>query len=144
MTIKIETAKLAKEKNFNYSTEKYYFPKDSRKGYNIFHKDKQFGSDKTVGELYTEGYLQLTFPAPTQSELQKWLREEHKLYITAIPHKSKEDKVRLNWFYSLVDDRNNLDNIFCNADDLGASQQGWHVYEEAVEAGLIEALNKIE
>ena len=64
--VSFETAKLLKEKGFNWNT------------------DKQFNLDKIVGDYditdrsrYPERYLD----APTLQMAMKWLREVHKLYM---------------------------------------------------------------
>ena len=74
--VSFETAKLLKEKGFNWNT------------------DKQYNLDKIVGDYnitdrsrYPERYLD----APTIQMVMKWLREVHKLCITIIPKVTDDD-----------------------------------------------------
>ncbi len=65
---------------------------------------------------------------PTQSLLQRWLREVHKIDITLISLNGK--------FLKSVRPRPSLVNSY-NLNDLGT-------YEEVLEIALVEALNKIK
>ena len=158
--ITFETAKLAKEKDFNILQHSYYFEdgefkENSLKGTNGYYGEEYefnlsefnenwndkwkttkegnrcFGCDKDP--KYFE-----TFSAPTQSLLQKWLREEHKFHVEVFINDSsinkleeytynislpriKEDEV--NWKYDLT---------ICNT------------YEEALETALYQALKLIK
>ena len=74
--VSFETAKLLKEKGFNWNT------------------DKQYNLDKIVGDYnitdrsrYPERYLD----APTIQMAMKWLRKAHKLCITIIPKVTDDD-----------------------------------------------------
>ena len=84
--VSFETAKLLKEKGFNWNT------------------DKQFNLDKIVGDYnitdrsrYPERYLD----APTLQMAMKWLREVHNLHIqpeiTAWPQKGYFVKIYGNY-----------------------------------------------
>lgn len=80
--IKIETVKLGEEKGFNYNPEYYFYPNDNRDGYNIIHKNHCFGGNTLkIEEHYLNGDYSLVIPAPTQSLLQRWLREVHKIDV---------------------------------------------------------------
>ena len=95
--ISFETAKLAKEKDFNILQHSYYFEdgefkENSLKGTNGYYGEEyefnlsEFNEnwndkwltkktgDRCFGCSKQKGYLE-TFLAPTQSLLQKWLRE---------------------------------------------------------------------
>jgi len=101
--VTFETAKLAKEKGFDISTHSYYFEdnkfkENSIKGTNGYYGDEyefnlsEFNEnwndkwltkkdgDRCFGCSKQQGYLE-TFSAPTQSLLQKWLREVHKINV---------------------------------------------------------------
>ena len=80
---------------------------------------------------------------PTQSALQRWLREVHSIYITALPFRDVENEVELCWYYTLVEDSEELNDILCNESHLGASDNNFNTYEEALEKGLQEALKLI-
>lgn len=112
--ISFETAKLAKEKG--YEPDREWNP-EYVKGY-IDEELTEFKEE----DYYCDGY----FLAPAQALLQKWLREEHTLDVFPT-------KVNKNWQCSVY------------------TWQGWQhetnsfkTYEEALEAGLQEALKLIK
>ena len=126
--ISFETAKLAKEKGFNIDTFKYY--------------RISINPEKKVAEPLSED--QTYFPnvkesiaAPTQSLLQKWLREEHGMLIYVKHFKQ-------NW-YEWVIQTNEI--VECDGriwgDDI-ISEQNESTYEQALEAGLEYALKLIK
>lgn len=119
--ISLETAELAdvakfplEYANYNYSEENEY-----KLGFNIY----------TIGDLNNFEI----HPAPTQSLLQKWLREEHNLHIS----------VNLMVF---VKDYQKWDVYICpiktNASVIWECESN-KSYEEALELGLQEALKLI-
>ena len=67
--ISFETAQLAKEKGFPQLNEGVYFTKDKE------HCLVGWGFNDRTEDSFAQ------YSAPTQSLLQKWLREEHKLHI---------------------------------------------------------------
>jgi hypothetical protein len=102
--IDFETAKLAKEKECRLS------------GYpEMYNQDGDFDSP------YKE-----TYPAYTQSLLQRWLREKHGLNLYIALSGTKE----ISWFWSINDRKN----------QSGSSK----TYEQALEAGLQETLKLIK
>ena len=79
--------------------------------------------------------------APTQSLLQRWLREKHELEVnpsschycsTGSP---RDDNIMINYgyFIQVTKEQRNT-----------PSNSGWFTFEEAFEAGLIEALKLIK
>ena len=81
--ISFKTAKLAKEKGFDVSVDRYYdFIGDTCSNMGMIN----FNVSKS--ELYS---------APTQSLLQKWLRENHTIHCVSIPTYQYENKP--SWFY---------------------------------------------
>jgi len=117
--ISFETDKLAKEKGFNISCWNYYgtYPNES----NTLNES---GIKLDVNNSYW-GYN-----APTQSLLQKWLREEHNIRVFCIP--SVVDSVDKYW-QSVVYRQSQT--VFTTKDIMK--------YEEALEKGLQEALTLI-
>lgn len=114
--ISFETAKLAKEKGFNIYQDIQY---------------SQEVIDKTITYNYTESQCRLfgdVYYAPTQSLLQRWLREEHEINIVIFPANNQE-----SWFYGV----NKVMWQSCSRETL------YNSYEEALEAGLKEALKLI-
>ena len=112
--INFEAAKLAKEKGFDWETLWYYTNKASTKD----------GREKNYNKKAAHWTSQ-----PTQSLLQRWLREEHKLNIIIFPAMSQT-----KWFYgvNLVEWRD------CSWEN------NYKTYEEALEVGLQEALKLIK
>ena len=112
--ITFETAKLAKEKGFKYSELSYY-----------------------DGELDLSNCFDVIEPrkrtpenmvyAPTQSLLAKWLREKHNIHLIAYKNINIDG---YDWCYITTDGITNINS--------------YKTYEEALEAGLQEALKLIK
>lgn len=112
--ISFETAKLAKEKGFDITINKLYDIKGNLGSINCNNKCHNFS-------------------APTQSLLQKWLREKHEIHIN------------INTFYFTDIDKFGYeveDIVSPNESLILSGTQG--DYEEALEKGLQEALKLIE
>lgn len=93
--VSFETAKLAKEKGFDYKTSYGYHNDEELTEHSILQNQGDYmWSDELETEIY---YIEEYSPnckawdwnrsnyytsAPTQSLLQKWLREKHELFIT--------------------------------------------------------------
>lgn len=115
--ISFETSKLVKEKGFKVECRRY----------------------NRIGRLYTDNSFirsadfEFTFPAPTQSLLQKWLREIHNINVSSgyIPSESFNDN---NYIYIL--------NVKPNKDSI--ISEYYNLYEEALEVGLLEGLKLIK
>lgn len=124
--ISYKTAVLAKEKGFENTT-----PNQLRRDY--YNHEGVLNGDCTA---YIKAYVKkedtskyLTIDAPTQSLLQKWLREEYNFYIGCIK------SIDLQWSCHI--DYQDKDNIWCNRLFIGES------YEETLELALYEALKLI-
>lgn len=108
--ITFETAKLAKEKNFDWKISKFYAePPNAVK-------------------------------APTQSLLQKWLREK-RIDITVITDWKKAKRVYYVGFI-FVNDKNQINIWFSKDEDKNKIE--YFCYEDALEIGLQESLKLIE
>jgi len=119
--ITFETAKLAKEKGFDSKyTEDY----------------------DTLGFVQQRGILEShnleRISAPTQSLLQKWLREEHKLHIVIIP------TVTGHFTYKMLDIQLNPEKFIERPPYKDVASEDFTTYEKALEAGLQEALKMIK
>jgi hypothetical protein len=145
--INFDTAKLAKEKgyfngiyksytqyhiNYDYDDDpnhpESYKKNEIRFNGSFFHINN-FEKNDYSNEYYT------IYEAPTQSLLQKWLREKHGIHILVEPSCEKVPKYLLKLY-----DDNNLDECKFVA-DYGCL---WYdSYEEALEIGLQEALKLI-
>lgn len=130
--VSFETAKLAKEKGFDEECSHYYDLEDSNKLKHTVEGFKNPNEDCMV-DIELEFHNHVNFKrcaAPTQSLLQKWLREKHNIDIIIEPNQDSDGnkyyywRIRRNMFPSAI---GNIANS----------------YEEAFEASLIETLKLI-
>lgn len=117
--VTFDTAKLAKEKGFDLPCP-YRYIKDRSIDF--------WGYDPNYEHGFHRNNVCVGISAPTQSFLQKWLRENHAMHInvTYIIHKDV-------WCFSLIDIKNR------ELIDYDESI----TFEEALESGLQEALKQI-
>lgn len=137
--INFVTANLAKKKGFDkiirYGNEASLY---DRKGEHVYYVNYGF-----MGSGLDAGYIS----APTQSLLQKWLREVHNIETRAdVNFYNKKHK--LGYLYSIdCFDENNIhdgkDYDLHQLEKVGKSE-GFNTYEEALEIGLQEALKLIK
>lgn len=117
-----ETAQLAKEKGFDAPGDIFYII-STRK----YPTDKPVSSD-TIMRLG----LTIDVAAPTQSLLQRWLRDVHNIHI-----ENSLSDLELHWDVALYE-------IRPEARWLKSGQRQIPSYEEAIEVGLIKALKLIK
>jgi len=123
--IAFETAKIAKEKGFNESTSSYYHPTYG------FCDGEGKELDTYNDASWAEGY----YSAPTQSLLQRWLREVHGLELytqTSVGKAYHIYAILTTGKYGWLDGKSHPIN------------KHFDTYEQALEAGLLEALKLIE
>jgi len=128
--ISFETAKLAKEKKFNSSCSNYF-----RYWYNEIqerHQMKEADYNSIVDSLVKD--KEELFTRPTQSLLQKWLREVHDIIV--LVNFNTDDN---SYFSTLIDKENTGYETY-----TVTSSKGKQTYEEAMEAGLKEGLIHIK
>ena len=127
--ITFETAKLAKNKGFDfkvYKEEKIY----DKLGYLLKPEDEVF-----PGVEY--------FPAPTQSLLQKWLREVHEIIVEVEVGFDIEDGEIVYYFTPFIKRKESIE--FVKYSGLLTSMfENKTIYEEALELGLQGALKLIK
>ena len=127
--IKFETAVLAKEKGFDEQTRNAF----DENGEEIF-CDPCSNSVRLVGLGNRQGHKWWNsqeigkYARPTQSLLQRWLREVHNIHIT-ITSISQE-----SWQYHITKVRDSLGKLY---------NEDYDDYEEALEDALVGALNLI-
>jgi hypothetical protein len=134
--IKFETAKLAEEKGFDISTYHAYDVNNELvecTASEFTGKVVNFNAEllKTVNSIKGSKRCYL---APTQSLLQKWLREVHKFHINIISMKSGVTKVK--YCVYITETRANYPQT--------PRKKGFKTYEEALEYGLFTTLNLVE
>ena len=117
--ISIETAKLAKEKGLNISVSSYF----SEDGFGLRERQPLLNYNDRI----------ITISAPTQSLLQKWLREEHKLHLDM-------------WynFFTCRWRNEAIINIITQENYDFLDEKEYDTYEEALEVGLEQALKLIK
>lgn len=129
--ISFETAKLAKEKGFKIPTEVMYKGNEKSYGHN-----NEWGIDekRLDGEFpYTN---QQWYSIPTQSVLQKWLREVHNIHFEIKPIFDVKDNLK-PYHISVIKNPSGKDFEYKIVGSLDT-------YEEALEIGLQEALKLIK
>jgi hypothetical protein len=142
--ISFETAKLAKEKGFNIPTISYYTPEGyctESEGYQTERLEESNWNDGQGS--YPTSPEEVDCSAPTQSLLQKWLREKHKIHIEPQHswlldenEKTKDDVV---WWYYIYPNYPHGDRSKTFSCEIGEPS----TYEEALEHGLQEGLKLI-
>lgn len=113
--ITFETAKLAKEKGFDELTHFFWLINPNRINYFKIASNQK---DRLL--------------APTQSLLQKWLREKYNIHIIIIPH----NNIKLDFTISVLQLGNKI--------MVGFEENGsFNTYEQALEEALQEALQEV-
>ena len=141
--ISFDTAKLAKEKGFNIPTYNYWHTSYKNKPFCT--KGIDYDSDKNVKWDWNNNSgvgIPSPYPnkeekeqcsAPTQSLLQRWLREKHCLHIV-IEHDS-------DMYYYVIQSVHK--SLYIPTIDSSENGLVYQTYEEALEKGLQEALKLI-
>lgn len=126
--ILFKTAKLAKEKGFNFNVLNCY-SENEELGDVECHLLHNFNNHKTIKGSNTNLYS-----APTQSSLQRWLREIHMIHIVSKPfYDAHEHKTTyVSDIISIKHPNRIIKSPRCDS------------YEEALEYALEKALNLIE
>lgn len=121
--ILFETAKLAKEKGFKVNNSEDFY----------FYNEKHYPEYPRRFEYLRVGYDD-DLIAPTQSLLQKWLREKHNIIVISDLVTGFSDSTYSWNIYT----KNNIWSL------TGFTAKVYDSYEEALEAGLLEALKLIK
>ena len=136
--VSLETAKLAKEKGFNVPSFGLY----------CVECDENKNEDDSLVNYYEDDFYKLKnhndeenqkgshhmYSAPTQSMLQKWLREKHFVYVTALPSYTDNSDSK-KCYFEIAHKRRLM--------QMGDIYSYFNTYEEALEAGLREALRLV-
>jgi hypothetical protein len=147
--ITIDTAKLAKEVGFREIVLSYYnCNKDGVYSPNAF--NQQDYVEQEADDWNGDSYIS-TLSAPTQSLLQKWLRDNYYIYISVTPEIIGSDewdyKFNIEWIALDKQDEKRRCAFFNHYDSykegIGSYSGAWRTYEEALEEGLKYALSKL-
>ena len=152
--VTFETAKIVKEKGFVWYCNAWFYISniDEVNAYPKYYREKALAEyteiggklvatviggqpGKTINTKFKNSDMSPNIiAAPTQSFLQKWLREVHNLYVESNPNASG-----YGWF---IDKTNGtyIDNSAFTGPNGGGR---WDIYEEALEVGLQKALSLI-
>jgi len=128
--ISFETAKLAKEKGFDIKCSSHWSTYDNDGLLNNFLsiEDSISRNYNNYKYAYITNKKEELFSAPTQTLLQRWLREECQIIISIV--------FELNSYEVFVDDGYNNGST--------GFDKTFDTYEEALEFGLVEALKLIK
>ena len=126
--ISLETAKLAKEKGFNIEVKTYFdikkFGDKPCEFYGRLNANDYNSWDDKLKKNINAGYIS----APTQSLLQKWLREVYNIHIAVLPKILPSNEIKYYCFKGKI--KKDFKDLY-------------NTYEEALEKGLQEALKLI-
>lgn len=130
--IKFETALKAKEKGFNWECRETYSPDSDCRTLNYYEGDGSgWFTNSNITEEYTENF-DIKCVASTQSLLQRWLREVHKIHIEILYGQKANSENEYCYYTTIQVGNKNKKTLVCNDD-----------YEEALENALFQALNLI-
>lgn len=127
--ISFETATLAKKRGFDWKCNNYH---DKRDGYYL---------DNVVDKNYNETIGCISIP--TQTLLQKWLREEHKIVVS--PDIFNTEEFKLYWAVGIIFIENLEEENFTEESRPNFQLPDmFNTYEKALEKGILEALKLIK
>lgn len=123
-----KTAVLTKEKGFSWECLSFWF--------NNFHLRASPQLVTTENLFDYNNISSYEQSAPTQSLLQRWLREVHSIHVNPIPYKNYPDNEITGYYCGEI----------CNThgESLYPGDDNYNTYEEALETGLYEALKLIK
>lgn len=140
--VSLETAKLLLEAGYNYICETYY---DTNNEFRITVPEFQHNcpmepnfNDMTTFIGY-ENYKHVLCSAPILYDSQKWLREEHKIYIEILCGVTMSTKSKVIYDYT----------IKCNTDGyqwgkkVPCGKEMYSTYEQALDEAIREACKMI-
>jgi len=142
--VEFETAKLARDKGYHYSSYQAYsvWRDKIRKndicplhGYEIEPEPMGYGSFAEIRRFYNS---KQDIVAPDQADLQAWLRNEHKLDLDIL-RGHYDDFVKVQTYTCLILDKDKR--ITVRTEDNQLSHLS---YEKALEKGLFDALKLIK
>lgn len=126
-----KTAELARSKGFLLTCDSFYC--ENYEGL-CMERDEFLWVESLENPIYdcnAEFDEGLRYYAPTQALLQKWLRENHQIYVS----------VRESWsFDNILEFVCTINGSFVSHDKLDLPLNRFDSYESALEAGLLEAL----
>lgn len=133
MIVSFELAMLAKEKGFDLLCIYAYCEANKRDSIDhiLCTNSNPFGVYQ-IPKNWNQGY-QTRCSAPTLDEVQKWLREKHKIHIEIVVQDFSDGYI---WRYGIFPIGESRTHAIYNGE--------FKTFEQALEAGIIRALNNIE
>lgn len=128
--ITFDTAKLAKLKGFDIHSNEYYYDNLKEKSMSMSYDNKNPNH----------------FCCPTQSLLQKWLRETHNIHIEVKFQVINFEKYMfLIWQKQIIDEEPKLICVYHETKENSnrTLSKNYNSYEDALETALYEALNLV-
>ena len=144
--ISFETAKLAKEVGFDENTGEFYTTAGKLTGVMYYDPTPNNKTIDTEWFSVLEKESTAYCTAPTQSLLQRWLREKHKIHIKVDDFIN--DKLGIEWDFEVtligtdIDEGGNYIPLISYS--LNDPNRKFNTYELALEAGLLQALKLIK
>lgn len=144
--LQLNTAQLAKEKGFDIPCEYFYRCYVDSDEPDLYHYEEVRGS----GFAYLrENKEDFEYSAPTQSLLQKWLREVHNLRVFCTFETIDDSETA--WVWNIVSDnekgkgkKKDTWDFYDRITSFDEGRMRWYnEYEDALEDGLFEALKLI-
>ena len=139
--VNFKTAKLAKKKGFPQTFLHSQYINLKKGEWKLYSSTDADELDNSIG---IGGNIRCS--APTQSLLQKWLREKHSIHVTpklndplAKRFDEAAGKVFKQWKWYMYTNINDSDLIY----EFFSSSNNFNTFEEAFEEGLLEALKLI-
>lgn len=144
--VSFDTSVLAKEKGFpqDLFNTSWYNELGSLNGRTDLNKKGQTFSEAYPNEESFYGsaikpehkkeFKLESYSAPTQSLLQKWLREVHDVIVSA------DCAIKDDWWYQLKHSPKKITKVY----KVSSLSESYKTYEEALEKGLYQALKLIE
>lgn len=130
--VKKATARLAKEKGFDWETEWAYQSRQFVR-YSDPHRIVNWNND-----------IDVDCSAPTQASLQNWLREKHNIFVQITVDFYRNG---INYLWQvLIYDKEDTAGDYCSKDSSGlyGDDGEYPTYEKALESGLKKALKRIK
>lgn len=139
--VSFETAVLAKEKGFNEHVHACYNSKGIIEDLNnIWNCGCEGGMQLEEWFYDYNNYKHLELiSTPTQSLLQKWLRDVHNTHVVLIPKFDLINPENINYYWKIISNTNTEIIQKASLDKEGTGSY-WTVCEEALEVGLGQAL----
>lgn len=139
--VSFETAKLAKEKGFDIEIYSYFWDDDG----DVCEIDEKDALDSFEDNWNNDTKYSDYYSRPTQSLLQKWLRDIHNIDVQPVCnyHYKLGKQYYLGIIFTNTDKK--VDTIIIKETDkfLDTINRHYNSYEEALEKGLQEALKVI-